>query len=207
VFGSTVAGITAILGTVVGAIGTVITAIAGLPVALVAAIAAIAAFAAAYITNWKGTREKTNAIIGKIVDLVTSGFNTLKTNALNLIGKLTTKAVSKFNTLLADLKGWASDLADKAIEWGKGLIDGFIDGIKEKVGQLRTIIDNISSGNFDAALNVATGSGSSNTSNSTTGRFPTSSTGSGGPSIALDGRRVDESLGRYGRDGTARRGI
>jgi len=64
VWGSTLAGVSSILGTLAAAVGTVAGAILSLPAVLVAAIAAIAAFAVAYLTNFRGIRDTTNAIVG-----------------------------------------------------------------------------------------------------------------------------------------------
>lgn len=170
-----------------GAIGSAIAAIGSLPAVVVGAIAALAAFAVAYLTNWRGVRDKTDAIVGEIVQFVRDGF-----------GRLTTWFS---NT-------WAANLISDAVEWGKGIIDSLIEGIRNGVGRLSDFVSGIeiapglTLGDVSGSVNLGgggTGSGGSG------GDFIGSRSG-GRMNVYLDGREVENNQGRYRKDALNRRG-
>jgi phage-related protein len=171
----------------VGVIGTAISVIGSLPAAVIGAIAALAAFAVAYLTNWRGVRDKTDAIVGEIVQFVKDGF-----------GRLTTWFS---NT-------WAANLISDAVEWGKGIIDSLIEGIRNGVGRLSDFVSGIeiapglTLGDVSGSVNLGgggTGSGGSG------GDF-IGARGGGGNRIFLDGREIENNQGRYRKDALNRRG-
>jgi hypothetical protein len=184
IFAGTFATIASVGGTIITVLGSLGAAILSLPVLLAAAIAALAAFAIAYITNWKGTRDKTNAIIGEIVSFVTSGFDELVTIAGN-----------KFDALVSKAKGW-----------GKSLMERFIAGIKSMVGNLRNAVGNteIAAG---VSVNDITRGASSAVSGATEGASDfIGSVGDGATSVYLDGTSIEDNQGRIRKDGLTRRG-
>jgi methyl-accepting chemotaxis protein len=188
------------------AVGTLITGLTALGAALAILVAATVAFLAAYLTNWRGTRDKTDAIVNDILNFIVNGFLSLIAKALPVINDFTSRVVGFFSGLASDLAQWASDLADSAFEWGRNIIQALIGGIKSLVDRLRSTIDGIDT-SIRSRLDVDLGSGGE----TTTGNIGTTSgvATSAGSSTAvyLDGRRTDEQTGRYRRDRTTRRGI
>jgi len=170
-----------------GVIGSAIATIGSLPAVIIGAIAAIAAFAVAYLTNWRGVRDKTNAIVGEIVQFVKAGF-----------GRLTTWFS---NT-------WAANLISDAVQWGKGIIDSLIEGIRNGVGRLSDFVSGIevapglTLGDVSGSVNLGGGSTSSGGSG---GDFIGSRSG-GRMNVYLDGREVENNQGRYRKDALNRRG-
>lgn len=212
VWASTGAGVVSILGTIAGAVATVVGAIASLPVAVLAALAAIVAFAAAYALNLGGIRDKTNRIVGQIVDFVVGGFMSLGTKALNAVTDFAADVRTFFSGLASDLSSWASDLASDAYDWGKVLIQGFINGIRSLISRVQNFLGDLQDVGTSVGIDVSNlggiggGGGSGGGGGGSTGRprFGASST-SGGPTI--DGRQISESTGRYRSDPSRRRGL
>lgn len=102
---------TGVLATIAGAIGTAIGAILSIPGALAIAAAAIIGFAAAYITNFAGVRDKTNAIVGAIVSTLTNladivltqlsiAFETLFDLLVNIIAQGGNGIISAFESII-----------------------------------------------------------------------------------------------------------
>lgn len=185
--GGSMSTVTTAAATVLGAIGLVVSAIASLPASVIAAIAALGTFVVAYLTNWRGVRDKTNAIVGEIVQFVRDGF-----------GRLTTWFA---NT-------WAANLISDAVEWGKGIIDSLIEGIRNGVGRLSDFVSGIE---IAPGLTLGDVSGSVNLGGGGTGSGGSGSDfigarGSGGNRIFLDGREIENNQGRYRKDALNRRG-
>lgn len=117
----------------------------------------------------------------------------------------------KTNALLADMvDAWRNftdnlqkelnALVDSAIAWGRGIINNLIKGIRQGISDLIDTLNNIQS-TIEAKIGVDVGS----TSGGVGPRQMNMDRSSG--SVSLDGRQLDENLGRYGRDRTSRRGI
>jgi len=134
VLAGTFATIVSVGGTIVTILGSVGAAILSLPVVLAAAIAALAGFVLAYITNWKGTRDKTNEIINRIIYLVRNGFRVMLGKARKLLKKFVKKAKKKFNKVKTNTVNTFNDLIDSALQFGKDLVSEFADGIRDKIG-------------------------------------------------------------------------
>jgi polyhydroxyalkanoate synthesis regulator phasin len=120
--------------TVVAAIGTVVGAIASLPLALVAAIGALAAFAVAYLTNWRGTRDKTNAIINQIKGIVKRGFINFINAAIKFLKSFVKSVKKKFGEVRNKVTTKLNNLVEDAKEFGKDLVSEFASGIRDKIG-------------------------------------------------------------------------
>jgi uncharacterized membrane protein YgcG len=202
--------VASVLATVAGVVGTVIGAIVSLPAAIAVAIAAIVAFAAAYLTNWRGTRDKTNKIIGEIIDFVVSGFKKFGTMALKALGGFVDQGVRAFNEFAAAVSEWAAGLAEDAFEWGKNLIENFIRGIRAIIGRLRGFLSDL--GEIGASVGIdipdlGSLGGGGGGGGGGSGRLPFRGGGTGTGGAQIDGRQLTESTGRYRSDPGRRRGL
>jgi phage-related protein len=202
--------VVSILGTLAGAVATVAGAIASLPAVLVAALAALVGFVAAYLTNWRGTRDKTNAIIGQIVDFVVGGFNTLASRAVDAVSGLAGDVRTFLSELAADIAAWGRSLGEDAFEWGKGLINGFIQGIRSVLSRVREFLGDLRDIGGDIGVSVPSlggfgGGGGGGGGGTPTGRPPAGGVGS--MAVQIDGRRLTEDTGRYLADPPRRQGL
>jgi phage-related protein len=180
--------VASVAGTVVGAIGTVVGAIASLPVVLAAAVAAVAAFVVAYLTNWNGVRDKTNAILGDIFNTIQNVFN----NVAQTVGET-------FDSLVASAR-----------DWGESLMERFISGIQSLIGNLRGLIGNVqlAAGVSVSDITGAAGgaiSGGASAASEGASDFIGSVSG-GATKVFLDGAEVDNQQGRFRKDSLTRRG-
>lgn len=223
IIGSAIAGFLALGGslstlvtigaTVLGAIGLIITAIASLPATLIAAIAGVIAFAIALVTNFMGARDKLTSIVGTIANFVVDGFKWLVENGLSFLSDLVNRGVGFFNTLADNLATWAEDVASDAVDWGKGIIDGLVSGLKNaitsggsKIKELLGLDDISTSGVSSSAFNFdSISTGNLDTSVSQGDDF-IGSVGSGETTIMLDGREINKGVGRIRKDTLNRRG-
>jgi phage-related protein len=198
---------------VVGAVGTIVSVIGGIPAALAAAVIALAAFVVGYLTNWKGMRDKTNQVVSSIVNFVVDGFKWLVENGLSFLSDLVNRGVGFFNTLADNLATWAEDVASDAVDWGKGIIDGLVSGLKNaitsggsKIKELLGLDDISTSGVSSSAFNFdSISTGNLDTSVSQGDDF-IGSVGSGETTIMLDGREINKGVGRIRKDTLNRRG-
>lgn len=123
------------------AIAGVLGSILGLPLALALAVAAVIAFAVAYLTNWRGTRDKTNEIIGKIWGYIVG----LGSDILDWAKGLDlSDFLGKFKDIGSDVKEYLDDLATAMIQKGKDIINSLVDGmvtaLSSAAGWVRDII-------------------------------------------------------------------
>ena len=81
-------------------------------------------FAEGIKTTWSGMWDGIKEILEGVWELLTTAFNTL-------YGKI---------------KGWFTGLAKDAYDWGKNMIDGFIDGIKAMAGAVRDAVSSVMDG-------------------------------------------------------------
>ena len=212
VWASTGAGVLSILGTLVGAITTVAGAVASLPIALGLAVAAIAAFAIAYLTNFRGVRDSTNSIIGRIVDTVVGGVTGMVDRALDALSVFDGGVSSTLLGVASRIANWASDLASDAYNWGRNLIERFIDGIQSAIGRLRDFLGDLRDIGDSIGIGVPDlggfggGGGGGGGGESGRPRFGASGGASTGGQ-QIDGRQISESTGRYRSDPANRRGI
>jgi len=170
-----------------------------LPVILGVLIAALIAFVAAYIFNWKGTRDKTDKILAQIADFVREAFDKFIAFVASKLGPFVEKVKAKFGEIKDDIKSWADDLAARAKQWGVNLIQRFIDGIKSKIRAVGQAFGNVTS-SVGGALGINVNSGSSGGTAAVSGT-------SRGRTLQLDGRRLERRTGRYGADSLTRRNI
>jgi phage-related minor tail protein len=227
VWASTGAGVVSILGSIASVILGVAGTIISLPAILVAALVAIVAFAAAYLTNWRGTRDKTKQFVGEIFDFVVGGFTSFASDALEVVSDFAVDVRDWFLGLVSDIGDFARDLANRAQEWGANLILGFIKGIESFTQFVVDAIANVVNA-LVATVNqaietlpeeVRTTLGLTtlstveapdidfvpNSGGETAGRPRPSSAVGGG--LTVDGRQLAESTGRYRTDPARRRGV
>lgn len=139
------------------AIAGVISSIGAVPAALAAVVAAIAAFAVAYLTNFRGIRDKTNAIIGRITDFVVGGITSFISTGLSkldtfvgdfvgfftgLAGKVSTAT----SDIASDIADWFTDLVSDAKDFGAQFVSGFLSALEGLSDRMASF--------FEAAFNT-----------------------------------------------------
>ena len=192
-FGVSVGAVTAKFSPLIGVVKTVGSILAGLVAGITAVAAAKAiligaaiALAAALIFNIGGARDKLGEILNEIWDF--------------------------FVGLAGDLSEWAGDLASDAFEWGRNLIDRFIDGIRAAIGRLRDFLGDLRDIGASVGIDVPElgglggGGGGNGGGASSRPRFGAATSGGSGGS-QIDGRQITESTGRYRSDPSNRRGL
>lgn len=204
------ASLIAIGGIVVNAIVAIAGALTATTAALAVAAAAVVGFAAAYLTNWRGVRDKTNAIIGQILDTVVGGMKSLATQAISGLETLGSRSREILSSIASEFSTWASDVASDARDWGANLIQKFIAGIRSVLDRLRGFLQDLREVGAEVGVNVPDlpsfgGGGGGGGGGNGRGGMP--GTGAGGFDIMMDGRRQTESTGRYRSDPANRRGL
>lgn len=117
--------LTTVGSAVAGIITTVIGVIAGLPAALVLAVVAVVAFAAAYLTNFNGIRDKTNAVLARIFDLLSQLGTWLAERLIAFLGIAADGFAAAFNAILTS-----------AVQFGGQLIGTFVRALDTLVERL-----------------------------------------------------------------------
>jgi len=134
------------------------------------------------------------------------------------LGSLVDTVVDGFTSVSRGLIDWASSLADAAYDWGVGLIERFINGLKDTLsgagdflGEISAAtgidIPDVSATTTATVIGGAVGGGAGATlANTAAGAFARSGrSGDGGTTI--DGRQITESTGRYRSDPARRQGL
>jgi len=182
---------TAILAVVKG-IALLITGVAGLlgiPVILAAVLVALAAFAAAWLLDIGDTREITE----KAVQMIEDAWDSF----IDYLGGLWNKAKTALGEFATGIEQWAAGLADRAVQYGKDIIDGMIEGIREAIPGLDYVLDNVGFNNNNSlppAGPAPSGTQLSQDFGMSTG-------------VMLDGRDVSDRTARYRVDAAYRRGL
>lgn len=198
-----IAGAAAIKGVGLAILG-ILGSILSLPVILAAALVALAAFAVAYLTNWKGTRDKTDAIVGKIVEFVKNGFNKFVEFVSSILSPFADKVGQIFDDIADRIKQWASDLAEKAVGYGEAIVRAIARGIKAYFSLITAPFDMIADAlGIDLDIASVGGGGSSGSTSGVSGLARTG----GGTSLSMDGRSLTRTTGRYESDRLTRRNI
>ena len=86
---------------------------------------------------------KTTAV-NKVTDLKTKvfdTFNNLKTSISNVITNIKTTIVSGFQNAIDFIKS----LPQQAINWGRDIINGVVDGIRNAIGKVRDVMGDVAS--------------------------------------------------------------
>jgi phage-related protein len=128
------ATIVSVGGTIITILGSVGAAILSLPVLLAAAVAALAGFVIAYLTNWRGTRDKTDAIINDIQRIVKRGFVNFINAAIKFLKSFVKSVKKKFGEVRNKITTKLNNLVEDAKQFGKDLVSEFASGIRDKIG-------------------------------------------------------------------------
>ncbi len=183
---------------ILGVLGTILS----LPVVLAVAIGAFLAFIAAYLLNWRGTRDKTDAFIGDIIDFVRGGFDKLLGFVSSILSPFADRVVGVFDDISGRVEDWASSLASDAVGYGRDIIQAIARGIRESLSVITAPLD-LATDALGIDLNIGGGAGSAST-RSRGGGAPTLR---GMTDIFLDGRSLSRNTGRYRSDVLTRRGL
>lgn len=208
-------------------IGGLIAGIISIKAAIAIALAAIVGFVAAYLTNWRGTRDKTNAIIGQIIDFVVSGFNSLVSKGGKLLGKFVDKVTEFGSNVMSALVDKLGDIGSIAFSLGKKFVLALLSGVESVAQLIVDALTNILNANISAIntiietlpdqvssrlsidtvdkIEAPSVSGTVNTAVDE-GQDFIGSVGGGRGTINLDGRDVENTQGRYRADNLHRRG-
>jgi phage-related protein len=115
------------------AIGGVISGISALTVGIALLIAAVVGFIAAYVTNWKGARTKTNRILNSIKNIVLNAFSTFISKSLEFLTTFVANATTRLEGMRSDIVKIFSGLISKAIQFGRDLANNFAEGIRDGI--------------------------------------------------------------------------
>jgi archaellum component FlaC len=145
-------------------------------------------------------------------DFVTLDFEdgTFMDKLVNQVRKSKKHLTQRFNEIKSNIGSTFDSLVSDAKSWGSGLIERFVEGIKNRVPDLGTTLDNIGNGIGSVVPGVGggssglSGSGSDSTGPSVQGFI--GSVGGSSPAVYLDGSRVDDNQGRFRKGSLTRRG-
>jgi len=145
------------------AIGSAMTFMLG-PVGLVIlAVVALIVIGIALVKNWDAISAAAKESWGIIKDTVSNAMTRLKDNLAGTWENIKQAAISSFNGMknaittkmteikmsisqkLNDIKTFFSELPQRAKDWGKNMIQGFIDGIMEKIQAVKDAVSKITS--------------------------------------------------------------
>lgn len=104
--------------------------------------------------KWNSIKEKTTETwgniktaisdkVGPIVENVKTKWNDLKTNTLNKWNEIKTGITDKIGSIKETITGKFQELIDSAKNWAHNMMDGFIQGIKDKIQSVRNATANV----------------------------------------------------------------
>ncbi len=118
------------------------------------AVAAWEAIKSAITAAWEAIKSAVSSVVNAIKEVITSVWNAIKSTVTGIVGGIKDAVVNVFNSLLSGIKNAMSGIAgavrsgfdaainfikslpSQALQWGKDIIGGLIDGIKSKVSGL-----------------------------------------------------------------------
>ena len=119
-----------------------------------AVISIMAAIKSAITAAWEAIKSAVSAVISAIREVITSAWNAIKSTVTGIVGGLKDAVVNVFNSLLSGIKNamggilgavkggfdsainFIKSLPSQALQWGRDIIGGLIDGIRAKIGSL-----------------------------------------------------------------------
>ena len=151
--------ITTVLNVIQTVVSTVWNAIKNVAVAAweaikSAVISIMEAIKSAITAAWEAIKSAVSSVVGAIKEVITSVWNAIKSTVASIVGGLKDAVVNVFNSLLSGIKNAMSGIAgavksgfdaainfieslpSQALQWGKDIIGGLIDGIKSKISGL-----------------------------------------------------------------------
>ncbi len=108
------------------------------------------AIKSAITAAWEAIKSAVSSVVNAIKEVITSVWNAIKSTVTGIVGGLKDAVVNVFNSLLSGIKNAMSGIAgavksgfdaainfikglpSQALQWGKDIIGGLIDGIKSK---------------------------------------------------------------------------
>ncbi len=112
------------------------------------------AIKSAITAAWEAIKSAVSSVVNAIKEVITSVWNAIKSTVASIVGGLKDAVVNVFNSLLSGIKNAMSGIAgavksgfdaainfikglpSQALQWGKDIIGGLIDGIKSKISGL-----------------------------------------------------------------------
>jgi len=166
VFAAAAAAVKTVVGAVVGLIGTFL----GLPAIVLLAIAAAAAFAVAWLTNFRGTRDKTNEIVGQIWEYLKGlGADILEwARGIDL-----SDFIGAFRSVGASVKSFLDGLIDDMVQKGKDLINSLVSGIMAAISNTAGWVADLITGGGSASVQADISQSGSDSSQVGPDRGPT----------------------------------
>ena len=119
-----------------------------------AVISIMEAIKSAITAAWEAIKSAVSSVVNAIKEVITSVWNAIKSTVTSIVGGLKDAVVNVFNSLLSGIKNAMSGIAgavksgfdaainfikslpSQALQWGKDIIGGLIDGIKSKISGL-----------------------------------------------------------------------
>ena len=119
-----------------------------------AVISIMEAIKSAITAAWEAIKSAVSSVVNAIKEVITSVWNAIKSTVTSIVGGLKDAVVNVFNSLLLGIKNAMSGIAgavksgfdaainfikglpSQALQWGKDIIGGLIDGIKSKISGL-----------------------------------------------------------------------
>ncbi len=119
-----------------------------------AVISIMAAIKSAITAAWEVIKSAVSSVLNAIKEVITSVWNAIKSTVISIMGGIKDAVVNVFNSLLSGIKNAMSGITNavksgfegainfikglpgQALQWGKDIIGGLIDGIKSKISSL-----------------------------------------------------------------------
>lgn len=135
---SSIISVVGMLSPIIGIIAPFAPMILGIVVAITAVIL--------IMKNWGTITQTVGGIVNGIINAVVSNFRAFQTwlgTSLNNISQFASNVKTEIANLVSSIINTFFGLRDKAINWGADMLQGFIDGIKQKVGQVKDAVGNV----------------------------------------------------------------
>jgi len=210
--GSIIAGLIVPLGALVGGLKLAAAAGSGLAAKILALGAGLLSLKAiliglvvagialllAWLLDLGNTREKTAEIWDKIVAIVGDAFDTFLEYISSKVDPFVQRVKDRFADIRESITSWADNLAARARQWGRNLLDRFIGGIRSRISGVTSALRDVPL--LGGALSLGGGGGG-------TGGTQGLSRSTGGTTLSMDGRSLTRTTGRYESDRLTRRNI
>ena len=113
--------------------------------------------------KWTEIKTKITEAVTNIMNTVKEKFENIKTNAVNKVTELKTKVFDTFNNLKTSISNvitnikttivsgfqnaidFIKSLPQQAINWGRDIINGVVDGIRNAIGKVRDVMGDVAS--------------------------------------------------------------
>ena len=123
--------------TVLNAIKTVITTVWN---AIKSAVAAVVNGIKSTITSvWNGIKSTVSSVVNSIKNTVTTVFNNIWSGIKGTMGKIVSSIKEGFNNAIS----FITSLPSKALQWGKDMIMGIVNGIKSCIGAVGDAVSSV----------------------------------------------------------------